>query len=84
MLHEPSNLIRKEVSIITPDKLTKLYNSLTDSLRLISLQFGPTLQAGHYIRIRRQRTEKELRNEENIRSNRPMPEHRGYGDRATA
>jgi hypothetical protein len=40
ILHESAIFVRKEVSIVISNELTKLYNPLTDSLRPISLQFG--------------------------------------------
>jgi len=43
ILHELSIFVRKEVSIPNSTELTKLYNPLTDSLRLISIQFALSL-----------------------------------------
>ena len=40
MLQELRPFIRKELSIVIPRELTKLYKPLTDSLRLISLELG--------------------------------------------
>ena len=40
ILPESPSFVRKEVSIANSVELTKLYNPLTDSLRLISIQFA--------------------------------------------
>ena len=43
ILHEATAFVRKEVSIANSMELTKLYNPLTDSLRLISIQSALSL-----------------------------------------
>jgi hypothetical protein len=77
ILSRPEVFVRKEVSMQTLGKLTKLYNPLTDSLRPISVQFC-SLAGGKVFPSPAANNHEELRNEENIDGCRPLPQH-GYG-----
>src|SRR5215212_3634689 len=72
ILHETLIFVRKEVSIAKSAELTKLYNPLTDSLRLLSIQSHPSWGETNSIRANKNRRRlKELWNEENRVGHRP-------------
>ena len=69
-MNRPFSCVKKCQSQTT--ELTKLYNPLTDSLRPISLQSGPSSCGRNALYPRQLSRSKELRNEENRVGNRPL------------